>query len=33
MDRLTLGTLRRHASAGRFDGSHMARDFVTRLRG
>jgi NAD(P)-dependent dehydrogenase (short-subunit alcohol dehydrogenase family) len=33
MDRLTLGTLRRHASAGRFDGSHMAREFVTRLRG
>jgi NAD(P)-dependent dehydrogenase (short-subunit alcohol dehydrogenase family) len=33
MDRLTLGTLRRHASAGRFDGSHMARDFVQRLRG
>jgi hypothetical protein len=33
MDRLTLGTLRRHASAGRFDGSHMARDFVKRLRG
>jgi NAD(P)-dependent dehydrogenase (short-subunit alcohol dehydrogenase family) len=33
MDRLTLGTLRRHATAGRFDGSPMARDFVTRLRG
>jgi NAD(P)-dependent dehydrogenase (short-subunit alcohol dehydrogenase family) len=33
MDRLTLGTLRRHATAGRFDGSQMARDFVQRLRG
>src|SRR3954447_1241681 len=33
VDRLTLGTLRRHASAGRFDGSQMARDFVQRLRG
>ena len=33
MDQLTLRTLRRHASAGRFDGSHMARDFVRRLRG
>jgi NAD(P)-dependent dehydrogenase (short-subunit alcohol dehydrogenase family) len=32
MDRLTLGTLRRHVSAGRFDGSQMARDFVQRLR-
>jgi NAD(P)-dependent dehydrogenase (short-subunit alcohol dehydrogenase family) len=31
MDRLTLGTLRRHASAGRFDGSRMAREFVQRL--
>ena len=33
MDRLTLRTLRRHASAGRFDGSQMAREFVQRLRG
>jgi hypothetical protein len=32
MDRLTLATLRRHVSAGRFDGSQMARDFVERLR-
>ncbi|MEA2412335.1 MAG: hypothetical protein QOC77_2896 [Thermoleophilaceae bacterium] len=32
MDRLTLGTLRRHVSAGRFDGSQLARDFVARLR-
>jgi NAD(P)-dependent dehydrogenase (short-subunit alcohol dehydrogenase family) len=32
MDRLTLATLRRHVSAGRFDGSQMARDFVGRLR-
>jgi NAD(P)-dependent dehydrogenase (short-subunit alcohol dehydrogenase family) len=32
MDRLTVSTLRRHASAGRFDGSHMAREFVQRLR-
>ena len=32
MDRLTLRTLRRHATAGRFDGSEMAREFVARVR-
>jgi NAD(P)-dependent dehydrogenase (short-subunit alcohol dehydrogenase family) len=32
MDRLTMRTLRRHVSAGRFDGSQLARDFVARLR-
>jgi NAD(P)-dependent dehydrogenase (short-subunit alcohol dehydrogenase family) len=32
MDRLTLRTLRRHATAGRFDGSEMAREFVQRVR-
>jgi NAD(P)-dependent dehydrogenase (short-subunit alcohol dehydrogenase family) len=32
MDRLTLRTLRRHATAGRFDGSEMAREFVERVR-
>jgi NAD(P)-dependent dehydrogenase (short-subunit alcohol dehydrogenase family) len=33
MDRLTLGTLRRAVTSGQLDGSQMARDFVTRLRG
>jgi NAD(P)-dependent dehydrogenase (short-subunit alcohol dehydrogenase family) len=32
MDRLTLGTLRRHVSRGRLDRSKMAREFVERLR-
>jgi NAD(P)-dependent dehydrogenase (short-subunit alcohol dehydrogenase family) len=32
MDRLTLGTLRRHVSRGQLDRSEMAREFVERLR-
>jgi NAD(P)-dependent dehydrogenase (short-subunit alcohol dehydrogenase family) len=32
MDRLTLGTLRRHVASGQLDGSRMAREFVDRLR-
>ncbi|MEA2439377.1 MAG: hypothetical protein QOH76_801 [Thermoleophilaceae bacterium] len=32
MDRLTLGTLRRHVARGHLDRSKMAREFVERLR-